>query len=159
MYLSPGLFAYLVLVNGIAEAVHEMPNDKVAKISDYSLQIRNKRGAYAAGFFAMKTLLDGARYIYTRGQTYGLDNVFIKPGGYRQALDDFERVYATNVKKSVEKGKIVEATGEVGNKMIILKMGDAKTRTTMTIKTHHATFPNNYKYYDPAGDQIIMYLD
>ena len=56
----------------------------------------------------MKTLLDGARYVYSRGQKYGFDNVFIKPGGYDQALDDFARLYAKNVvKKSVENGKIV----------------------------------------------------
>ena len=56
----------------------------------------------------MKTLLDGARYVYSRGQKYGFDNVFIKPGGYDQALDDFVRLYAKNVvKKSVENGKIV----------------------------------------------------
>ena len=55
--------------------------------------------------------------------------------------------------------KQVEATGEVGNKMVILKKGDGKTHTTVTIKAHHAKFLNNYKYYEPAGDQVIMYLD
>ena len=79
----------------------------------------------------MNILLKGARLVKSSPYV----QYYIKPGGYKTALDDFDSVIPVNSRPKphpLKKG-VVMKTGQIGDKNLNLIQGDKKTPPSMTI--------------------------
>lgn len=114
------------------------------------------RSAALVGKKALKWVLKGAKFIYSNG----FDNVFVKKGGLRKALDDFDRINTDDKITYEEKALIVKRKvkgqkfGKVGDRILVLNNDSRTGAVTLSV----SKFPQDTGHPDTILSKIIIYL-
>ena len=66
-------------------------------------------GSNVVGATAAEKLLQGAKFVYTNG----LDKVYMKPGNFRTACDDFDSVAPEKVKQFIRNGEVRKSDNDL----------------------------------------------
>lgn len=92
---------------------------------------RRMRSLYSLGFDVIQALTNGARRLFAT--EFG--EVFVKSGGYRQGLRDFESIDSMKVTDIKKHGIVVRKVGVVGGRKFILDKGDQTYPPKLIIQT------------------------
>lgn len=126
------------------------------EISSQTAGKRIIRSATLVGKAALNLVLDGARFLYSNG----LDKVFVKKGGFKEALRDFDKINAGEEisyrEQSLINTKNVKGQkfGKVGDRILILNKDSRTGHTTLSV----TQFPQVTGHPDVIASKIILYM-